>query len=405
MINIVGGVYNEICMHPRREQIFGSGGRAAVAITLMGCEATLHSYMSNKFYNSFVRWIHYSNGKLTIDRYKTLDEPVFRYAHGLESISPPRDITYQNPIAINSDIVLRFGMLECDCIVNSNYAVYDPQNTFNPTNFSENGSVAKHLALILNSYEAYVLSESERDKDVYEVIKSISKKENAEVVVVKMGPKGAIVYENDKFYLTPAFQTGKVSKIGSGDNFSAHFIYNWAYLKKNATESAYEASKATAYYCEHSFFGTPDLLLDYNPTAVTLSDSFDASKLTVYVAGPFFTLSQLWIVEQACQNLREIGFNVFSPYHNVGMHDNYHIISEQDLAGLKKSDIIFVIGDGLDSGTIFELGYAHSKQKPIIFYSENIQPSDLVMMHSPDITLCDDYVTAIYNVLWRATSL
>lgn len=39
----------------------------------------------------------------------------------------------------------------------------------------------------------------------------------------------------------------------------------------------------------------------------------------VYLAGPFFTLEEPWVVGQARRDLKAMGLDVFSPYHDVGL--------------------------------------------------------------------------------------
>jgi hypothetical protein len=45
-IHVVGGVYREYCVHPRWNDVFGSAGRAALAIANVGTEVVLHGYLS-----------------------------------------------------------------------------------------------------------------------------------------------------------------------------------------------------------------------------------------------------------------------------------------------------------------------------------------------------------------------
>lgn len=47
-LHVVGGVYREYCVHPRWNAIFGSGGRAALAIATLDTPVVLHSYMNDE---------------------------------------------------------------------------------------------------------------------------------------------------------------------------------------------------------------------------------------------------------------------------------------------------------------------------------------------------------------------
>ena len=42
MIEVVGGVYRELCMHPRWDRYLGSAGRGASVIAALGGETRLH---------------------------------------------------------------------------------------------------------------------------------------------------------------------------------------------------------------------------------------------------------------------------------------------------------------------------------------------------------------------------
>jgi nucleoside 2-deoxyribosyltransferase len=74
----------------------------------------------------------------------------------------------------------------------------------------------------------------------------------------------------------------------------------------------------------------------------------------------------------------------------------------RDLAAIEAADLMFAIVDGMDSGTVYEIGYARAKGKPVVVYSENETPEDKKMMQGSGCVLCDDFVTAIYQAIWIA---
>jgi nucleoside 2-deoxyribosyltransferase len=110
------------------------------------------------------------------------------------------------------------------------------------------------------------------------------------------------------------------------------------------------------------------------------------------------------MVEQARADLGAMGLKVFSPYHDVG-HGSADDVVLKDLDGIDKADMVFAIGDGLDSGTIYEIGYARAKNKPVVMYCENESTENKKMMQGSGCTLCNDYVSAVYKTLWTAASL
>ncbi|MDU6751132.1 MAG: nucleoside 2-deoxyribosyltransferase, partial [Bradyrhizobium sp.] len=80
----------------------------------------------------------------------------FSYLHPMSvpAIFPtPRHIEAHVPISVKGDVVLRFGMLEGDAIVEANVAVYDPQSAFDVALFQANGSRARRLAVVMNRHE------------------------------------------------------------------------------------------------------------------------------------------------------------------------------------------------------------------------------------------------------------
>lgn len=317
MITVVGGIYREYCMHPPWRETYGSAGRAASALAAMGVPTTLHSYAD-------VESSEILTSRAFLESFKLVTTLIsrsigFEYIHGLStpSIFGVPNLKH-DPLKVKAEKIVRFGMLEGDAIVDAKYAVYDPQNLGAAVPFAQNGSKAVHLALILNLGEARQMS-GLKDAAAEEVAKTLSQRQAAEVVVIKMGPRGAMVWSNGKTTQVPAYRTNRVWKIGSGDCFVAHFAQAWMHDGVTPTAAAHAASKATAYYCLTQGFPTRALLNQFSVPEVQLSDRYVRGHIPkVYLAGPFFTLAQRWMIEQARTNLREIGMSVFSPFHDVG---------------------------------------------------------------------------------------
>lgn len=123
-------------------------------------------------------------------------------------------------------------------------------------------------------------------------------------------------------------------------------------------------------------------------------------KGQVYLAGPFFTFAQRWLIDRIRRDLKDMGLTVFSPLHDVG----YGIAREvalKDLEALDASSIVFAVLDGLDAGTLFELGYACSKEIPIIGFVQNENEDALLMLTGADCEFVEDLTTAIYKTYWK----
>lgn len=119
-----------------------------------------------------------------------------------------------------------------------------------------------------------------------------------------------------------------------------------------------------------------------------------------YLAGPFFTMSQRWLVEEVRRGLRDVGLNVFSPLHDVGRGPASEV-APADLEKLEESDVVFAIMDGLDSGTVFEVGYARALKKPVYALAQETSIEDLKMIEGSGCHVHTDLVTALHHLAWR----
>ncbi|HCF4373730.1 PfkB family carbohydrate kinase [Pseudomonas aeruginosa] len=403
MITIVGGVYRERCMRPAWDDVYGSAGRAATAIARFGGQAELHACVD-------------SDTQIVVDARAAVEGfrfnataaqagVTFEYVHGLANPDIRRGSQTKSELHVDAEKVLRFGMIDGTAVVRADYAVFDPQNADGPESFKANGSQAKHLALVLNRHEANRLAPASSDRSPEKLAIALAVQEGAEVVVIKMGPLGALVYDKGTISTVPAYRTERVWKIGSGDTFAAHFALGWMGKGLAAHQAASTASIATAFYCQNQGFPDPALLAGFNPQPLQPSSRYLAGYVPkVYLAGPFFTLAELWLVGQARRDLLAMGLNVFSPYHDVGLGTAEDVV-EKDLEGVRNCDALFAIGDGLDSGTIFEVGYARALSKPVVFYAENESSEDKKMIEGSDCRITDDYVTAIYQTAWEAVEI
>lgn len=402
MISVVGGVYHEICMCPNWHETYGSGGRAASAIATIGGAVKLYAY-ADELAQEVI------NARAAIEGFTScltmINQSIrFSYHHSLATPVIENPEVIQNPLRVDADNVIRFGFLEGDAVIHADYAVYDPQNPKAPSTFHANGSTAKHLALVLNKHEASLFC-GKPEASVKELGQTLIAQHKAEVVIIKMGPLGALVCDSSGEKLIPAFETASVWKIGSGDTFVGIFGHYWMDKGLSPAEAALIASKATAYYCQTMGFASEKRLAKFNPCPIEPSQNYLSGRLPyIYLAGPFFTLAQLWMIDEAKKNLKEMGFKVFSPYHDVGKGSAADVV-HQDISAIVECDMMLAIGDGLDSGTMYEIGYARAKDKPVVMYSENETSDNRKMMEGTECILCSDYVTSIYQCLWTAVRL
>jgi len=400
MLHVAGGTYLERCLFPEWHELFGSGLRASLAVKNLGAPVTLHTYLARRD-ELTLRAKAASNGIEVNIRAEISATVGFDYFHGLSTpvIAPPPQLIRQaDAFELTEDCILRFGFMEGDAVVHGKMVVYDPQSPQSPVLFRDNGSSAEKLAIVSNRTEGRLLTGR---RDPNEIAAALFESQRCSAVVIKCGSHGCIVCEDGKTTQVPAFKTDKVWPIGSGDVFASAFSKFWALDHKTAAESAELASKATAYFC-----GTKSLLFPADfPASFALppiSPRSGAPK-RVYLAAPFFSMSQNWLVEQALEALSSQGLSVFSPLHHVG-RGAANQIYDKDIAGLRESDIVFACVDGLDSGTIFEIGFAVSLGKPVVAFVQNEPPEDLKMLEGGGCLLEKDFVTAIYKTYWLATS-
>lgn len=403
MITVVGGVYRERCMRPAWDDIYGSAGRAATAIARFGGQAELHACVDSS--TQVIVDARAGAEGFQFNATAAQAGVTFEYIHGLANPDIRRDTDVKSKLQVSAEKVLRFGMIDGTAVIDAEYVVFDPQNADGPESFKDNGSEAKHLALVLNRHEASLLVRPSCELTAQELAIALAEQEKAEVVVIKMGPLGALVYDNGDISTVPSYRTERVWKIGTGDTFAAHFALGWMDSSLSAHDAASIASVATAFYCQNQGFPTPALLAEFEPQTLQPSARYrDGYAPKVYLAGPFFTLADLWMVGQARRDLLAMGMDVFSPYHDVGLGSAEDVV-ERDLGGVRDCDALFAICDGLDSGTIYEIGYARALNKPVVCYVENESEQDKKMMEGSDCRTTDDYVSAIYQTVWEAVVL
>lgn len=398
MITIVGGTYNEVCLEPPFRETLGSGLRACKV--MLSLEPDLHLNYHTFLQKELSSYLHsfidvYNNFKPS---YTQIDQNIlFYYDYPLSypHIFPRMDTINVNDnfLDVKGENILVYGFIEGNSKVDGNMVVYDPQSP-NPKSFHEYGSSAKKLTIVLNWNEAKALSKFDSHKDI---VSYFFDKEKADVLILKRGAKGADIYNrNGNEINVPVYKTDSVWSIGSGDVFVAIYSYYW-FKGIDEFEAAKKASYATAEYCNSRSYEFENFEnnIDIKPLVINKEPSGQ-----VYIAGPFFTFAQRWLIDRIRRDLKEMGLVVFSPLHDVGYGDQNEV-ALKDVQAIDKSKLIFAVLDGLDSGTIFETGYAASKGIPIIGFVQNESSDSLTMLNYADCELVNDLTTAIYKAYWK----
>lgn len=393
-LTIVGAIYVERCIEPLWNAVYGSGGRAAAAVaTLVPGGTTLVSYVAEPLRRDAESLAAMSGFTLTAT---PVSEAIsFDYLHPLSKpvIRPPlHRLPPLEPLRVADDVVLRYGMLEGDAVVQAGTAVYDPQSAFGARPFGANGSRAGRLAVVLNVSEAADMTGT---ADPHEAAARLLA-EGAQVVVVKLGGHGALVVTAGGRAHVPAYRTAHVWKIGSGDVFSATFAALWACRGMTPETAAAAASRAVAEYS-----GTRTLpVMEPDVLAARPHEPVRPGRGTVYLAAPFFDIAQRWLVEELRTVLRGLGAGVFSPCHEVGPGPA-DIVAPRDIEGLERADVVLAVLNGLDPGTVFEVGYAVRQGIPVVALAQNVREEDLKMIVGTGCDVVGDLATAAYRAVWR----
>ena len=77
-------------------------------------------------------------------------------------------------------------------------------------------------------------------------------------------------------------------------------------------------------------------------------------------------------------------------------------IAPADLAGLNECGVVLALLDGIDPGTMFEIGYATATSKRIVGLAERVESYQLTMLEGTGAKITRDFTTALYMAAWEA---
>lgn len=405
-INVVGGVYHEFCLWPDHETLLGSAGRAALCLSQLDCNINVELHCTlEKGDHSKLREVFAFNENCLLKIQESDFTTRFDYFHPLSEpkITPVKLDTKRpdlNVEILNDDAVILFGMVDYIPIISGSIVIYDPQNTYNPTLFSETNSRASRLVYIINRGELSALfnREHKKSESIPKMAQWLKDKELAEVIIVKCGERGAYIFAYDEEKWVSPYKTQEVFPIGSGDSFVAAFSYFWLVGGLSVFDATKMASIAAAYYVSHKTMNSAEGLKSFEQSIEPIRN---IKKQKVYLAGPFFTMSELWMINEARFHIESFGMEVFSPYHEIGIGTAEEVV-QKDIDAIHDCDAIYAIFNGTDPGTLFEVGYARSINKPVIILAENPKDEELKMYEGSNCKIYQDFASSIYSLSWSS---
>lgn len=369
---VAGGVYLEHCVAPPSDSLLGSAGRAALGLSGLTSGVELHTFFPAQFADQVPA--NFEPFGVKVRMYSSPSRVGFQYLHPLARPRVyPIPLPKAGTVDISGDVVLRFGCLEGDFRVKARSVVYDPQTATAPILFTENGSTAERLALILNRAELFALTGVD---DLSAAAEGLLQRERAAVIVVKSGPAGAFVFAEGARYHVPAFESRGVFKIGSGDVFSAAFAHYWAEQNYAPEVAARLASLHVAEYVETR------RLIFVPPRERAPLTARSVSKIGVWCKGQ--GASNLWLKDEILTALGDLGLIAESIESLVDWPFN----------------VLFIALSGADGVLDDLIAIARKYRTPIVAYGENPDADQCARFLGDGVSLHTDLATALYRAAW-----
>lgn len=398
-VAVIGGTYFEDCAEPAWNRMVGSGFRGAKTLSAFGAKVQFKTVTDER--NRDMLALSARKDGIEVETIGIATAMIrFSYSHPLATpaILPWNAGTTISTV-VEAPVILKYGMLESSVPSKSKTLVYDPQSKYNPRPVFEGRTEADQVAIVANMGELiHLTGETTRDA----IFASLHNDRRIKCVVMKAGAEGAFVSENGHVAQVPPHRTEKVWKIGSGDVFSAVFTNYWALDAQAGALAAANASLATAIYCNTQSIPNRIKLEAAKVSGyLPLTVKRRANEISVYLAGPFFTMPQRWLINEARGALIGFGFRVFSPYHDVGLGSAEEVV-KKDVEALEAANLVYGLLDGADPGTVFEIGFARARGIPTVIFAQNESEESLKMIAGTGCRIVNDFAGSLYTALWDA---
>lgn len=108
------------------------------------------------------------------------------------------------------------------------------------------------------------------------------------------------------------------------------------------------------------------------------------TKKKIYLAGGWFTPEMEEEHTRIYEAIKDY-FDVFNPrlkgeVDKTTTHDQMAEILRGNVEAIAEADLVLVIYDYKDTGTIWEAGFAYACKKPILYYAENLKGKNFNLM-------------------------
>ncbi len=384
---IVGGTYAERCRYPVWDQIYGSGLRAAVAVSKLSQETVLHTFVPDAWQADVQATLESVGllGKL----HRTEQVISFGYLHPFELIDEPEAPTLGRPtIEAAGDVLLQFGMIEGDAKVEGRRVVYDPQSSGQA--FGTIGSHADMLALIVTKSELLqligrrrdtIVESSTHDQVISDAVLELRDMggQPPSIVLVKDGLGGLLVYEGDNPFRINSYCAESYFRIGSGDVLAAAFAHAWGEKTMRVNDAADYAARCVSYFVEG-----PRLPL---PEPSTLLDRRQSGAAPEHIR----------IVALGDLDLQSLAFHTQDWIRHLGgsaSHESFeNDVMRQDVTNL------ILIGASTTRDKLEQLAAIADHNPTIIYWADN--RSNLGELYFPHAQVTSDYATALYRTMRR----
>lgn len=391
---VAGGTYLERCSEPGPEgpksRLAGSGLRAAAALSQLDPDLRFVSAIDQVLAEE----AEVTVAGLGIETaWSEREQPVsFNY---WTPLSPPTidGASATAEIEVHGEAALVFGMLEGRSRAKAKALVFDPQQPRDLGPLDLDGLEAERLAIVANAGETRALGGVD---DVAEGARRLLEGSGAEVVITKRAARGLLVTTAESQVSVGPVPTERVWPIGSGDVFGAAFAWAWAEQGHDPIDAARAGSRAAAAWCGHQ-------IKVLSAADLEAGDELEVQDGRVYLAGPFFSLGQRWLVALVRGSLLGLGGEVFSPFHEIGFGGDE--VAAVDLEALGNCQAILALMDEADTGTAFEGGWATRSETPVIVYAEDGDAEALKMLRGSGAEVHSDLPTAVYRALWASMGL